>query len=383
MKKPLLIIVFILVLILIFPTIKFFSWAFQEKTPMDVVILDKTVPTFEMVNHRSLVYILTNERFVKKSKRGSYSAKKDYYGFIPLRPVRERQYKKNDFRLSEVMKLAESSDALYYTDTYGVYFNDWYPGIKKTRRSRKLYGGLNNSDYLLFSEMKKRDKLVILEYNTFDFPTAGLEHFKTEGLLGITTTGWTGRYFSSLDTLSKDFPAWIAPMYRDQYLKPWTFSKAGIVFLKENNLVVLEEGTDVKNAMPVISTAESEASKYNLATKVTFDRDFEIIDAGSNNVISTFVLNTLPAGETILAANGIPSSFPAVIQEPHTKHTYYFAGDFAANKIPYRTSRMNNIEKNKVFLYSDDPSDNRRFFWLYYKPLVKGILKDYHNEVHK
>lgn len=383
MKKPLLITIIILVLILIVPAIKFISWAFQEKKPMNIVILDKTVPTFELLNHRSLVYVLTNERFVRKTKKGSYSASDDYYGFVPRRPVRERQFKKRDFRLNEVMELAESSDALYYTDTYGVYFNDWYPGIKKSRRSRKLYGGLNNSDYLLFAEMKKRDKLVILEYNTFDFPTAGLERYKTEGLLGITSTGWSGRYYSSLDTLSKNFPGWIAAMYRGQYMKPWEFNKAGVVLLKENSIIVLEEGTHLENAMPVISTTEGDAQKYNLIQSVTFDRDFEIVSAGTNNTISSFNLATLPAGDTLLVVNGLSASFPAVIQEPTTKHTYYFAGDFSANKIPFWTSRFKNIEKAKSFLYSDSPVDNRRFFWLYYKPLVNGILTDYRNEAKK
>lgn len=383
MKKPLLIIIIILVLILIIPAINFISWAFQEKKPMNIVILDKTAPTFERVNHRSLVYVLTNERFVWKTKRGSYSTNDDYYGFVPRRPVRERQFKKRDFRLSEVMELAESSDAIYYADTYGVYFNDWYPGIKKTRRSRKLYGGLNNSDYLLFAEMKKRDKLVILEYNTFDFPTAGLERYKSESLLGISTTGWSGRYYSSLDTLSKEFPSWMAPMYRDQYMKPWTFKNAGIVLLKENSIIVLEEGIHLKDAMPLITTSESNVRKYNLIPSVSFHRDFEIIDPGTNNVISAFNLDLLPEGDTLLALNGLTASFPAVIQDPQTSHTFYFAGDFSANKIPYWTSRLKNIEKAKAFLYSGSPDDERRFFWLYYKPLVNSILTEYHKEARK
>ena len=105
---------------------------------------------------------LTNDRFVKKEKGGSFSAAKDYYGFVPLRPEREKQFRKRDFRLTELLELAENNDALYYADTYGVFFNDWYQGIKKARRSRRLYGGLNNNDYLLMSEMKNRDKLVIL-----------------------------------------------------------------------------------------------------------------------------------------------------------------------------------------------------------------------------
>ncbi len=197
MKKPLLITIIILVVLLALPAVNFIRWAFQEKKPMDIVILDKTVPTFDRLGHRSLVYVLTNDRFVRKEKGGSFSAAKDYYGFVPLRPEREKQFRKRDFRLTELIELAENNDALYYADTYGVFFNDWYQGIKKARKSRRLYGGLNNNDYLLMSEMKNRDKLVILEYNTFDFPTAPLEKFKTEELLGISSTGWMGQYYHS------------------------------------------------------------------------------------------------------------------------------------------------------------------------------------------
>ncbi len=383
MKKPLLIIIIILVLILIFPAINFISWAFQEKKPVNMIILDKTVPTFERLNHRSLVYVLTSERFVNKSKKRSFSTNWDYYGFVPMRPVRERQFKKRDFRVADVMDMAEKNDALYYTDTYGVYFNDWYPGIKKTRRSRKLYGGLNNTDWLLFSEMRNRNKLVMLEYNTFDFPTAGLERFKVEGLLDISSTGWIGHYYSSLDTLSKGFPVWIAPMYRNQYMKPWEFKNAGIILLKENNIIVLEEGTHLKSAMPVINTPEEFTSEFKVAASVPFDRDFEIIDPGSNNVISEFTINTLPAGDTLLALNRLTASFPAVIREPRMGNTYYFSGDFSANKIPYWTSRMKNISRFKSLLYSDNPDDGRRFFWLYYKPMINSILTEYSSKEKK
>jgi len=382
MKKPLLIITIVLVIILIFPAVSLISWAFQSKKPMNIVILDKTVPTFERLNHRSLVYVLTSERFVKRAGKTSYSSKNDYYGFQPLRPVRERQFKKRDFRLGEVMELAESSDAIYYADTYGVYFNDWYPGVNKTRRSRKLYGGLNNSDYLLFSEMKKRDKLVILEYNTFDYPTADLERYKTETLLGITTTGWTGKYYASLDTLSKDFPIWLTSAYRSQYGNPWTFKKAGLVLVKDNSVIVLEEGNQLQQALPVVSTATEYKQEFKVADSVPFCNEFEIINQGNNIVISNYNIKTTTAGDSILSTYGLTNVFPAVIQEPQTKHTYYFAGNFADNRLAFWTSRFK-IFQGKSLNYSDDPKDCRRFFWLYYKPLVNGILTEYQSRAKK
>ena len=80
---------------------------------------------------------------------------------------------------------------VYFADTYGVFFNDWYRGIIKARKSRKLYGGLNNNDFLLIKEMKDRNKLIIMEYNSFDYPTAPFEC--------IQNSGKTGNYILRMD----------------------------------------------------------------------------------------------------------------------------------------------------------------------------------------
>ena len=379
MKKPLLITIIILVVLLALPAVNFIRWAFQEKKPMNIVILDKTVPTFDRLGHRSLVYVLTNDRFVRKEKGGSFSAAKDYYGFVPLRPEREKQFRKRDFRLTELLELAENNDALYYADTYGVFFNDWYQGIKKARRSRRLYGGLNNNDYLLMSEMKNRDKLVILEYNTFDYPTAPLEKFKTEELLGISSTGWMGQYYRSLDTVSAHgVPGWMPALYRKQYLESWTFTNPGVVLLRENSIIVLEEGKHLTSAMPLITTSETAVARLSVAPAVTFGNSFDVINPGQNDVISYFNLRTTPAGDTLLAVNDLQAAFPAVVQEPDNGNTYYFSGDFSNNKIPFWTSRFKGMDKMNRLLYTDNPEDSERFFWLYYKPLIKGLFDEYY-----
>jgi hypothetical protein len=221
MKKPLLIVIIVLVVILALPAVNFIRWAFQPKKPLDIIILDKTVPNLERINHKSLTYVLTSERFVKKSG-GSYSYRKDYFGFFPLKPLRSKDYRLTNLRLPDIMDVVEKTDVLYYADTYGVFFNDWFKGINKSRKSRKLYGGLNNTDYLYLVEMQRRNKLCILEYNSFDYPTAPLEAYKTKERMGIEFGGWTGKYFGTLDTLAKgneDFPIWMTQMYRKQYRK--------------------------------------------------------------------------------------------------------------------------------------------------------------------
>ncbi|TFG41066.1 MAG: hypothetical protein E4H43_04850 [Bacteroidia bacterium] len=379
MKKPLLIIVIILILVLALPFISFLRWSFQEKKPIDVVILDKTVPTLERLNHKSLTWILNNSRFVKKDKKRSYSFKKDYYGFAPTRPLKDRGNTKKEYHLSEMIDLPEKIDAIYFADTYGVFFNDWYVGVNKSRRSRKIYGGLTNTDYLLVNEMKNRNKLIILEYNSFDYPSPAFDSYRTQEKIGITFSGWSGKYFEKLDTTAKNFPVWMTSMYRKEYRKPWTFTKPGIVLLSERNIIVLEEGTHLKNALPYIITDDTICKKYGVPSSVAFDKWFDIIDPKEGNVISRFNLGTTEIGDTLLSSRMLSSSFPAVTQDSATHRIYYFSGDFANNKVNFWLSRMKGFSGIKGLSYSDKPDDTRRFFWLYYKPLVNTIFSDYYS----
>ncbi|MBK7132653.1 MAG: hypothetical protein IPH69_07470 [Bacteroidales bacterium] len=379
MKKTLLIVGIILAVIVALPVINLIRWTFQSKKPMNIILVDKTVPNIERLHHKSFNWILTNERFVKKENKSSYSYRKDYYGFYPQRPLRDHKWDRNDYRLTDLINLAENNDAVYFADTYGVFFNDWYRGINKSRKSRKLYGSLNNNDFLLIKEMKDRNKLIVMEYNSFDYPTAAFESVRTQEKLGISFSGWTGKYFHTLDTTGPEFPIWMTAMYRKEHKKPWTFTKPGIVILREKNIIVLEEGTHLATALPQIITSPEYAEKYGVAESVAFDQWFDIIDPLQNTVISKYKIATTPIGDTLLAVSNLLSEFPAVTQESVTKTVFYFSGDFASTDIPYWISRFKGVNKLKGILYSDKPEDTRRFFWLYYRPLVNGIFTEYYD----
>jgi hypothetical protein len=280
------------------------------------------------------------------------------------------------------MDVVEKTDVLYYADTYGVYMNDWFRGINKSRKSRKLYGGLNNTDYLYLVEMQRRNRLCILEYNSFDYPTAPLEAYKTKERMGIEFSGWTGKYFATLDTAAKgndDFPIWMTQMYRKQYRKPWSFDKPGIVLLKGSEIVVLEEGVHLKNAAPIITTDSVYRQKYGLPEKVAFDGWFDVIDPLKSKVISTYNLETTAVGDTLLFEKMLSAQFPAVITDTVNQRNYYFCGDFAANKVDFWSARFKGFGGIKGINYTEKDSDPRRFFWLYYKPLINGIFTEYYN----
>jgi len=379
MKKSLIITLIILVIILILPAVGFFGWFFKEKKPLNIVILDKTVHSLDRVKHRALNWVLVNERFVKENNR-KYSLRKDYYGFFPMRPLRAKQFDRNDYRLAEVIDIADSCDVLYYADTYGVFFNDWYPGINRSRHSRKLYGGLNNNDYFLLSEVKRRNKLTILEYNSFDYPTDAYERYRVEELLGFKSTGWSGQYYSSLDSTSADLPPWIVELYRKETRGPWPFKNAGIVLLKgENEIIVLEEGTHLENALPFIMTDGQVAVDYNLAAQVAYDRTFDIIDPLENRVLSTYRLMTTDQGDMLLDKHFLSAEFPAVIVNQGDIESVYFCGDFATSELPPWTACLGSLNIVNGLLYkSGDVDDTRRFFWKYYRPLMAGMLNDYY-----
>jgi hypothetical protein len=383
MKKTLLIVVIIVAIIIALPVINLIRWSLQIKKPLDIIIVDKTVPTLEREHHKPFSWILTNNRYVKKESNTGYSYKKDYYGFFPQRPLRDKKWDRNDYHLADIINLANKSDAIYFTDTYGVFFNDWFRGINKSRKSRKIYGGLNNTDFLLLKEMKDRNKLIIMEYNSFDYPTAEFESVRTQEKLGISFSGWTGKYFSSLDTTTTDFPIWMTAMYRKEYRKPWTFTKPGIVILKEKDIVVLEEGKQLKNPIPRIVTDDASVQKYGVLPSVAFDQWFDIIDPLQNKVISKFKLDTTPLGDTLLVNNSLMNEFPAVVQEPVMQRTYYFSGDFATYDLPFWTARVKGVEKLKGVFFSDKPDDTRRFFWLYYRPLINTVFNDYYTSLNK
>jgi hypothetical protein len=378
MKKTLLIVFIILALIIVWPVINLIRWNFQTKKPINIILVDKTVPNLERDHHKSFSWILTNDRFVKRESGESYSYIKDYYGFTPKRPLKEKHWEIKDYRLTDLINLAEKNDAVYFADTYGVFFNDWYEGINKSRKSRKLYGGLNNNDFLLIKEMKDRNKLIIVEYNSFDYPTAQFESVRTQEKLGISFSGWTGRYFSSLDSTKKDFPIWMTSMYRKQYKMPWTFKKAGVVILGEREIVVLEEGRQLNNPMPHITTDQTNCTRYGVPESVAFDKWFDIVDPIENNVVSRFKLETTALGDSLLASNGLSNRFPAVLKDATSDRIFYFSGDFATGDISYCTSRLLSYSKLKGLLYSDKPDDTRRFFWLYYRPLINTIFTDYY-----
>ena len=369
--KIILIVLFIVVIGVILTS--FFIWVGYPKTKLNLYVLDKTVKNFDYSEHRSLFWILNNAR-ITKTNGDSYSVSDDYYGFCPKKPLSSSQYQLKRITLEQIDSVANAYDALYYTDTYGVYFNEWFRGFRRGGDNSVIEGGLNYNDFLLLKKMKELHKLVISEYSTLEPPTAELIRYKTEELFGIQTTGWVGKYFESLDTTDGDDQLLgLAENYKQNNDGKWPFKKAGVIFTSGNKVVVLENGSQLISKNITI-VAKSDV-KLKIPGSINYPNWFEVISvADTNEVLATYQLNTNEAGEQVLHDNGLNSNFPAVVYSSGSgSNMYYFAGNFANNPVTTFYSKLANSRK---MLHYITKNDKGLFFLNFYFPLMENILKN-------
>jgi hypothetical protein len=372
--------ILILLVILLLPVALFFSWKLSDAQKLDMLIMDKTVLKTETAEHRSVMWVLNHNRFLKSDNK-PYSLSNDYYGFKPLKPYSGKKYEIKSIAIEEIDSLANAHDIAYFADTYGVFFNEWHNMKDYDRPSSIIYGGLNQNDYLLIREMLNRKKPVISESNLLGYPTSPLTSYKAQKLFQIKWTGWSGKHFHSLDTENNDeLPTWIVDLYKRNNDGSWPFENAGIVLLNNRKkVIVLEEGKHLSENGFKIESSDAMASAYNLPSEAHSPCWFDIVIPENSNyeIISNFTLNLTNDASQELERNGIPSEFPAVMFGGEEFPFYYFSGDFSETEMPYYTAYLKGVTKLDQFFYVKDEDGRKEFFWEYYVPLVTSILEKY------
>lgn len=360
-------------------------WLFTPHKKLVVAIIDKTVLDKTGQEHISLNWILNHHRYTKNNKSG-YKIDRDYFGFFPKDNQKFRLKGLERFSTSQLAKLSDDADLAYFTDTYGIYNQEWYQQKTKQRSSGILYGGLSKQDLDFLKLMKEKEKLIVTEFNTIGSPTSPDIRTQFETMFGMKWTGWTARYFNSLDTvINKELPVWMVKNYKAANGDRWTFKKAGIVFVSDRDqVVVLEDSVHLNNPMPYILSTASGQEQYGLPEKMKYPFWFDVIlpVGQSNKIAAKFDLSLNPTGRAELKRYGIPASFPAVLHQNaiHPKF-YYFSGDFCDNPISLTTSYFKGIGLFKFLFYdTEDPMERKSFFWNFYKPLITNILEKENDE---
>lgn len=369
------------------PLISHILWWFQGGDVRRILILDKTVLNTWTDEHRSFVWLLRHHRILPEKGR-LYDAVDDYYGFFPLG---NRQYGIRDFKgMSDAQldSIAARYDMAYYTDTYGIYREEWeaeFPlsGMRMNRfvrgfQSSKIYGGMEMEGVRLLARFKDRGKPVITEFNLIAAPTEPDVREAFERMWGLRWSGWTGRYFRTLNAGdAADLPAWLIEAYKVQRGRDWPFTKSGIVFVHEDGrIVILEQDTHLTFDRPVILASSQAQTGYGVPAEMPYPFWFDIHShTDSLKTVAGYELALTETGEELLDRFDIPHRFPAVMThhaEPWRFH--YFAGDFADNPVSLKTAPFAGIHLVSGWFHTEEPDDRGRFFWDFYRPMMRSIL---------
>lgn len=350
-------------------------WLTYPSVKLNILILDKTVHNFKYSQHRSFIWMLNNARILK-SDGGNYNVSNDYYGFQPLKPLSDKQYNIKRITLETVDSLSDFNDVAYFTDAYGVYFNEWFRGFRRGGENSVIEGGINQSDFLFLKTMKDKNKLVIGEYNILGGATSELNKYKTEELFGINSSGWYAKYFTSLDTSESEELLGIAEKYRLESQNEWTYKGSGIVLVKQNRVVVLENEIHLNNAKPLITCSDSISKAYMIPVSIAFTNWIEINSVpDSVETLATFNFDLTDKGRETLIELGLDHVFPAVSSyNKKGQHIYYFSADFSNNNVITFFSRLANSRKLLKNITFDE---QKVFFNEFYFPLTEQILLKY------
>ena len=242
----------------------FLSWQFKSKKELKIAVVDKTSLSADCEEHRSFNWILDNNKYCK-SNRNLYSITDDYYGFFPKE---NKKFFINDFENLDSVQLkniADKFDMIYMTDLYGIYSKDWYSDNYRGERSQLIYGGMSRKELSLLALMKDQKKLILTEFNTIAPPTSRKVRTQFEELFGLKWSGWTGRYFNALDTISnKEIPVLVIRDYKSQHKNNWLFKGSGIVLVNNNGRVeILENKRDLKDEIPHIISNEINRERFD------------------------------------------------------------------------------------------------------------------------
>ncbi|SFB12561.1 hypothetical protein [Algoriphagus aquimarinus] len=374
---------FVLLLILI-PLISYLIWMVLPAKEMEIVVIDKTVPTDTYQEHQTLFWAF--EYMKIQNKQGQFYAKdKDYFGFFPDEsPSFGTPRDLRELSEIEIKEAASKLDILYFADTYGV-FEDDFEKEPSDEISKKIYGGLNRGDISLMREVAAQHKTIIAEFNTMASPTPIAIRTEFENIMGLKWTGWIARYFDEMDTtINADIPKWFISQYVEQHQNTWVQPGPGIVFVHENGTVeAFSNEVDYLGRIPKIRTQRINQLGFKLPEIVPYPDWFDIVLIERDyQVISYYDIDPTDLGKEKLRSMGLPRFFPAAVVKNVGKGQYYYlAGDFSDMQNPLGSPHFKGLPMLWRGLHTvSDFTDRESFYWNYFYPLLSQIMDKTYKE---
>jgi hypothetical protein len=333
-------------------------WEFRAERPLNIAVIDKTVPKENYREHRGLFWLLTHEKIVKPDHT-LYELEEDYYGYDPYEA-------KGDTK----MDLLPDLDMIYIADTYGVYTDDLRE-LPEGERSEMIYGSLALSELDRLLHAKQEHTTLIAEFNTFASPTIGTARAGLENTFHVEWTGWIGRYFPDLNTKNPEVPPWLVRNYEAQTGQKWNFQEDGLAFVNEetDRVIVLDrQGEDEHITFELTEVGKRH---YPHTKKTHYSYWFDIVIPDEELIIEAeYNLHLQEAEKDILQKAGIPLIFPAVMNHPNS-NSYYFAGDYADVLSIGFEKWMTALKVYQLFV-----PEEYHFYWRSYVPMMQILLEE-------
>jgi len=355
------------------------SYRMRATRPLALVVLDKTVPFQNWLEHRSFYWLLAHDNVVRPDG-APYAVDRDYLGAYPPPVAGDPPERTRDLTSADVA----GARLVYLADTYGVYREDLLSGDKMDaalERSPRIYGGLTPDEARAAAEAPQLGKTLIAEFNTLGSPTGAEARAALEAALGVRWTRWIGRYFQRLEDRG-EVPQWMRTDYEREWKTPWRFQGPGYVLMQDDeHCEVLrvafeseEIGLTIERERPI------DPHLANAADHIPYPYWFDVVvDEPGSTRLASFQWHLTATGRQRLKERGLPERFAAVTRRASAAggSAWYFAGDFADNPMDPRPVPFLGYTRFRRVLEALKlaPSENA-FYWRFYVPLIERILHD-------
>ena len=353
------------------------GYALRPAHRIPLVVLDKTVPFRNWIEHRSLFWLLEHDRVVQADDR-PYAFDRDYLGAYPPPVAGDPPERTRDLAIDDL----RGARLVYLADTYGVYRDDLASGAKMAaalERSPKIYGGLTAEEAKAAAAVPGERKTLIAEFNTLGSPTGTEARTVLEGALGVRWTRWIGRYFPHLDDHG-EVPQWMRDDYEREWRKPWEFEGPGYVLMQDDERCeVLRIGPEAEAIGLTIERDETTGMLRRATDLVPYPYWFDVVEESGATRAASFQWHLTPAGRARLLARKLPERFPAVTRNPSPAGgtAWYFAGDFADNPMdPRPVPFLGYTVFRRVSEGLKLAPSETAFYWRFYVPMMEAILRD-------
>ena len=347
------------------------AWWLKPPREIQLVTVDKTVPTEVRREHLGFFWVLRHLRYEVDGRLPD--PERDYYGFDPLGDER--------YRIRALPRNLSRPDLVYLVDTYGVYEAEFYGTNPEGRRSPKIYGGLTLSEVRAVRNAHRQGTTVIAEFNTFGSPTGRMASDSLQALLGLRWSGWTGRYVDDL-IRGDEVPVWFIEHHEEETGFPWDYTGPGFIFVHQDGRQVLLEWERHFDEHGIIFTPTGAAeARYGVRGLTRYRYWFDIHEAGSSTeVLGRFRMPVTAAGQQRLQDAGIALQFPALTRGGNPDvPAYYLAGDAADFYPTPRVTRVRGWARFKRMVPAGE-TDPLAFFWRVYVPFMETVLSEVAND---